>query len=197
MHFVILTRFITEVFQLSRLLTHDCLDHSSWFKHKSTSFCSAHGIGVIVLPKLRVATKDKAFSAHSVARLGEGSHLLLRCIYMRMLRAACPASSYPQSRCHARGIICARGQITILKMVLSILLGFLMKSGQWRGTSALRSCSTRTSSHLLTNTVTVPQYGLGYSVTTPLSTSRTFDIWSLYMHITLSLKIMQTSIKSN
>ena len=78
-------------------LTQECLDHSSWFKHKSTLFCSIHGIGVIGLLKLHIR-KTKTFLAHSVARVGEGSHFITP--YMRMLRATCAASSYPRSRCH-------------------------------------------------------------------------------------------------
>ena len=91
---------------------------------------------------------------------------------------------------HTCGITCPHGHVMILKMALSISLAFLTKSGQWRGTSALRSCSTQISSYVLANTVNVAQHDLDYSETTPLSTSsRTFDIWSLYTHITLSLKI--------
>ena len=119
-------------------------------------------------------------------------HLSLKCNFHALFKCAHPhiphdhAAKSPRHTC---GIIFLHGHVMILIIALSISLAFLTKSGQWRGTSALRSCSTRTSSYLLANTVTVAQHGLDYSEITPLSTSsRTFDIWSLYTHVTLSLK---------
>ena len=194
--------FFQDFFSNFPKLTQDCLDHSSWFKHKSTSFCSAHGIGVIVLPKLRV-WKTRHFRHIRLLGSVKEAILLLHCII-----CACsePLTPHPvvhdcaaMPPLHTCGIICAHSHVTISMMTLLISLGFLTKSDQWRDTSALRSCSIRTSSHLLVNNVTIPQHGLDYSVTTPLSTSRTFDICSLYMymHITLSFKKMiPTSIKS-
>ena len=80
---------------------------------------------MILLLNKALSMKAKTISAHSVARLGEGSHFVAT-LYTRMLRAVHTASGYPHSHCTTPAV---HGHVTILMMALLTSLRFLTKSG--------------------------------------------------------------------